>query len=118
MKKECKGIIHKIEKGDTLYKISRKYGVRLSDIMKENPYVNVYNLQIGEEICVPVEKNEEELQIYIKHWYRTILVWLFLTVFAMKFVLSFTPKWSIIGHNWAYIRLMGFFSFYKTDYDA
>ncbi len=59
MEKNCKGVIHKVVPGDTLYKIAKMYGVRLIDVMKENPYVNVYNLQPGDEICVPTEIYEE-----------------------------------------------------------
>lgn len=51
---QCRGILHIVESGDTLYKIGKKYGVPVSRIMYANPYVNVYNLQIGDEICVPV----------------------------------------------------------------
>lgn len=50
---ECRGYVHVIEAGDTLYKLARKYDVKLFDIMRLNPYVNVYNLQIGDEICIP-----------------------------------------------------------------
>ena len=50
---KCRGLVHIVASGDTLYRISKKYDVRLSDIMKANPYINVYNLQIGDEICVP-----------------------------------------------------------------
>ena len=50
----CRGILHIVKKGDTLYKIAKKYGVPLSRVMYANPYVDVYNLQIGSEICVPV----------------------------------------------------------------
>ena len=60
MEKECKGTIHKVVAGDTLYKISKLYGVRLVDVLKENPYVNVYNLRPGDEKCVPTEIYEEE----------------------------------------------------------
>ncbi|MDE5864141.1 MAG: LysM peptidoglycan-binding domain-containing protein [Lachnospiraceae bacterium] len=49
----CRGYVHVIEAGDTLYKLAKKYDVRLFDIMRLNPYVNVYNLQIGDEICIP-----------------------------------------------------------------
>lgn len=49
----CKGYVHVIEKGDTLYSLSKRYDVKLFDIMRLNPYVNVYNLQIGDEICIP-----------------------------------------------------------------
>lgn len=64
MEKRCKGVIHQIKKGDTLYRLSKMYGVRLIDIMKENPYVNVYNLQIGDEICIPTEIYQEEERRY------------------------------------------------------
>lgn len=49
----CRGYVHVIEAGDTLYKLAKRYDVRLFDIMRLNPYVNVYNLQIGDEICIP-----------------------------------------------------------------
>lgn len=49
----CRGYVHVVESGDTLYKLARKYDVKLFDIMRLNPYVNVYNLQIGDEICIP-----------------------------------------------------------------
>ena len=52
--KLCSGLIYKVEAGDTLYSISRRYRLRVRDIMSANPFVNVYNLQIGEELCIPV----------------------------------------------------------------
>lgn len=52
--KLCNGVIYKVEAGDTLYSISRKYRLLVRDIMRANPFVNVYNLQIGEELCIPV----------------------------------------------------------------
>ena len=50
---QCRGYVHVVEEGDTLYNLARKYDVKLFDIMRLNPYVNVYNLQIGDEICIP-----------------------------------------------------------------
>ena len=49
----CLGFLHVIEKGDTLYNLGKKYGVRVSALMWANPYVDVYNLQIGDELCIP-----------------------------------------------------------------
>lgn len=43
-----------IRKGDTLYSISQRSNVPVSAIISANPFVNVYNLQIGEVICLPV----------------------------------------------------------------
>lgn len=54
-RRRCGGTIYIVEQGDTLYKIAKKYRLRVSDLLKSNPYVNVYNLQIGEELCIPVK---------------------------------------------------------------
>lgn len=53
--KQCGGMIHVIKEGDTLYKIAQMYEVAVLDLMLANPYINIYNLQIGDEICVPVK---------------------------------------------------------------
>lgn len=56
----CRGYIHVVEPGDTLYKLARKYDVKLLEIMRLNPYVNVYNLQVGDEICIPTMASKPE----------------------------------------------------------
>ena len=53
-RRRCRGVLHIVKKDDTLYKIAKKHGVPLSWVMYANPYVDVYNLQIGDEICVPM----------------------------------------------------------------
>lgn len=50
---KCIGSVYVVKEKDSLYKIAVQYGVRVKDIMKQNPYVNVYNLQIGDELCIP-----------------------------------------------------------------
>lgn len=50
----CNGIRYIIRQGDTLYRISRTYRVPLALILRANPYVDVYNLQVGDEICIPL----------------------------------------------------------------
>jgi len=50
---QCRGFLHKVEKGDTLYGLSRRYSIPLWAILYANPYVNIYNLQIGDELCIP-----------------------------------------------------------------
>lgn len=52
----CDGITHTIKKGDTLYEISREHKVPLSMLLRANPYVDVFNLQVGDTICVPIKK--------------------------------------------------------------
>lgn len=49
----CNGRIHTIQTGDTLYKISGMYHVPLALILRANPYVDIYNLQVGEKLCIP-----------------------------------------------------------------
>ena len=51
--RKCNGIVHTIKKGDTLYQLSRYYNVTINEIMRANANVNVYNLQIGDQICIP-----------------------------------------------------------------
>ena len=51
MEHECKGTVHKVVAGDTLYKLSKLYGVRLIDILKENPYVNIYIMGVCTDVC-------------------------------------------------------------------
>ncbi|MDY3854946.1 MAG: LysM domain-containing protein [Butyribacter sp.] len=54
----CNGFTHTIKKGDTLYEISRKYDVPLALLLRANPYVDVFNLQTGDTICIPTEKSQ------------------------------------------------------------
>lgn len=50
----CNGMIHVIKPGDNLYQLSRRYRVPLALILRANPYVDVYNLRPGQEICIPM----------------------------------------------------------------
>ena len=49
----CHGFLHVVQTGDTLYLLSRRYQVPLWAVLNANPYVNIYNLQVGDEICIP-----------------------------------------------------------------
>lgn len=51
---KCQGLVHTIGEGDSLYKIGKRYGVRVSALVFANPYIDLYHLQVGDEICVPV----------------------------------------------------------------
>ncbi len=53
----CKGLVYVVKDGDTLYKIAKEYDLKLIDVLKANPYVNVYNLQAGDELCLPTFPN-------------------------------------------------------------
>lgn len=50
----CNGLIYVIKSGDTLYKISGSFGVPVALILRANPYIDIYNLQPGDRICIPV----------------------------------------------------------------
>lgn len=50
----CRGIVHTITAGDTLYRLSKMYGVPLEDIFDANPDADIYNLKVGEKICIPM----------------------------------------------------------------
>lgn len=56
----CTGKVYVVKKGDSLYKIAKENSVTVNELMRANPYVNVYNMQVGEEICIP--RNNSSLQ--------------------------------------------------------
>ena len=77
----CGGIIHVIQKGDTLYQLGKRYHVSVGQLMFANPFVDVYNLQIGDELCIPatiqpraVSAGEREQSNGMNHW-RTQSDW-------------------------------------------
>ena len=45
----CNGVIHVVKKGDTLYKLSK-----------------IYNMQPGDEVCIPVIEEEDFLIYSVK----------------------------------------------------
>jgi LysM repeat protein len=47
-------IIHKVDQGETLYALSRRYHVTLDEIRKANPEID-QNLDIGQEIKIPIQ---------------------------------------------------------------
>ena len=75
MTNKCRnGRFHTIKKGDTLYSLSRSYNVPLILILKANPGIDVYNLQIGEKVCIPfrcdvvcteLKENDGRLMAYV-----------------------------------------------------
>ena len=48
---------HTIKSGDTLYSLSKMYNVPLIAILKANPDVEIFNLQVGSRICIPEKMN-------------------------------------------------------------
>ena len=56
MCRKCDGIVHTIRRGDTLYLLSRQYNVSVNDIMNANRNINIYNLRIGDKLCIPTRR--------------------------------------------------------------
>ena len=68
-KRACPGPVHVIEPGDTLYSIAQKYHTRVRVLLDLNPFVDIYHLQPGDEICIPAAetaKREEYVPVVIK----------------------------------------------------
>lgn len=61
----CRGIVHTITAGDTLYRLGKMYGVPLSDIFDANPDADIYNLRVGEKICIPIRAGMTPEKRYI-----------------------------------------------------
>lgn len=50
---------HVVQPGDTLYGLSKDYGVSVQEIQRSNPGVDPYNLQIGQRVKVPRFPNQK-----------------------------------------------------------
>ena len=48
------GTLHTIAAGDTLYKLASRYNTTVKAISDANSGINPQNLQIGQQICIPV----------------------------------------------------------------
>lgn len=49
----CNGNSYVVEPGDTLYSISRKFNIPVSEIIRTNHDYDIYNLLVGMELCIP-----------------------------------------------------------------
>lgn len=72
---QCKDTIYIVKPGDTMYKISKKYRINMELIMQNNPYLNVFNLQPGDEMCLPLKtvKPIENVQPYVVKSQQSLL---------------------------------------------
>lgn len=65
-----KYIFHTIERKETLYGLSKKFGVRVQDILSANPGLTIDTFQEGKEIRIPAEtagQKPEMVQTYKMH---------------------------------------------------
>lgn len=58
--RQCSGMVHKVKSGETMYHLSRMYNVSIDELISANPDINVYNMQSGDEVCVPVSSSRSE----------------------------------------------------------
>ena len=49
---------HRVEAGETLYRITKIYGIELSDLLRANPGVTSSNVQVGMELNIPMRREE------------------------------------------------------------
>lgn len=62
---------HTIKYGDSLYKISQMYNTTVENILTQNPYLNPYNLQIGNSISICLESSNNDIYPTNQFPYRT-----------------------------------------------
>lgn len=55
-------VTHRVERGDTLFRISRAYGVTVEDLMVANRIEDPRELQVGEELVVPGAKERRPVE--------------------------------------------------------
>ncbi|OUQ68928.1 hypothetical protein B5E53_05250 [Eubacterium sp. An11] len=60
-KTNCSGPVHVVEPGDTLYGIAQKHHTRVRVLLDLNPFVDIYNLQPGDEICIPASPSSGQM---------------------------------------------------------
>ena len=64
---ETKYIYHTVEKGETLYKITKQYEISLDELVAENPSLADRPLSIGETIRIPRKQEASETNIPAVH---------------------------------------------------
>lgn len=55
-----------VQKGDTLYGLSRKYGISVADLMNFNGFDSSSTLKIGQVILIPGKNSKEEEKIVVQ----------------------------------------------------
>ncbi len=57
-------VTHKVEKGQTLYRISKAYGVSVEELMDANRIVDPRELKVGEVLYVPGATKKQQVEKY------------------------------------------------------
>jgi LysM repeat protein len=60
------GRYYTIQYGDTLYKLAKENKISVQELQRANPFINPYNLIIGQMICIPKKPMEcKDGQVYM-----------------------------------------------------
>jgi LysM repeat protein len=62
---ESKFIYHKLQPGETIYYLSKTYGVSENEIIQSNPGIDINKLPLGTEIAVPRKEFMNEKQKFV-----------------------------------------------------
>lgn len=60
-----KGVYHKLEKGQTLWRIAKTYNVSVDEIIRINKIEDVSNLKVGQQIFIPGATQQLKVDVYI-----------------------------------------------------
>lgn len=101
---------HKVERDETLYSVSKKYGIPISDIIKANPDAN-RGLRAGMRIIIPTIHTSVDTVVYIIHKVRPLE-----SFYSIKnkygveesLLLDFNPQLSEGFRAGAYIKIPQF----------
>lgn len=58
-----KGKKHRVANGETLYGISRTYGIDLADLLRANPGLTSSSVQVGMELIIPSSKDDSTTSV-------------------------------------------------------
>lgn len=73
IKKETEsGIYHRVEKGQTLWRISKIYDVDLDELIKVNKIIDVSNIEVNRLIFIP---NRQNMQNFPKNYAEEDFLW-------------------------------------------
>ena len=62
---ESKFVYHKLQPGETIYFLSKKYSVSENDIIQSNPGIDINKLPLGYEIAIPRKEFMNEKQDFV-----------------------------------------------------
>lgn len=62
---ECPGFIYTVKAGDTLFSLSKQFGVTVKAIQDVNPGIDPRHLAIGQKICIPKKHCPEGTFVYV-----------------------------------------------------